>query len=136
VTNRKRMGFLLLAIMLVSFLFSGCSGQKTSATSGENQTAQQGTDKGAQLMDAISNSEAEKVKSLLAGGANANQKDDLGNTPLIVACQYGNVEIVKILLEAGADPNVQDSLGVTPLVMAQENGYQEVADLLRKHGAK
>jgi ankyrin repeat protein len=58
----------------------------------------------------------EKVKLLLAGGANPNAKGDNGSTPLLAAAANGDSESVEVLLSAGADVNATDSKGNTALL--------------------
>src|SRR4051812_1308538 len=68
------------------------------------------------------------VADLLAKGADPNQRDSNGDTPLIWAICHGvattqtNLRIVKMLLSAGANPNVPESAngGRTPLIWATE----------------
>ena len=55
------------------------------------------------------------VKSLLKEGANPNEKDSKGRTPLHNAAQKNEPQSIAILLAAGADPNTQDNNGETPL---------------------
>ncbi|OHS93067.1 hypothetical protein TRFO_12086 [Tritrichomonas foetus] len=43
-------------------------------------------------------------------GADPNQKNSKGATPLLVATTYKNIEAVKILLEHGADPNITNDI--------------------------
>ncbi len=100
------------------------------------QTKPETNNKAAELIEAVTSGDAGKVKAILDGGTDPNQKDDLGNTALITTAQYGYTEIAKLLLEHGADPNIKDGLGISPLKMATENGYTELADLLRQKGAK
>jgi ankyrin repeat protein len=126
---------------ILFFILSGCSNERPSTFKNTNkdktnEVSKNNSTNTQALMDAITNSETEKVKKLLSKKTNPNTKDDLGNTPLIVSVQYGDVEITKLLLEAGADPNIQDDLGITPLAMAIENDNKEIADLLNEHGAK
>lgn len=60
----------------------------------------------------------EKVKLLLARGANPNAKDAYGATPLMAAADKGDNQIVEALLSAGADVNAQDSYkGDTALLL-------------------
>jgi len=55
---------------------------------------------------------------LLAAGANPNQADDCGYTPLMVAVSCCLPKMVQELIRRGADPNVQDKDGRTALRMA------------------
>lgn len=83
------------------------------------------------------------VKSLIKNGANVNEKDQDGNTPLIASvrngsslllhfCFEGKViafwiylgrsDIAKLLIENGANVNVKDRDGNTALVLAVVHG--------------
>ena len=62
----------------------------------------------------------EKVKLLLASGANPNAIRDYGSTPLLAAADRGNSQIVEALLSAGADVNAQDGNGNTALLLLLE----------------
>jgi ankyrin repeat protein len=129
-------------ITLLLIVLTGCSGERPSTFNGDKNNDQQNEVKKnnqnsvESLMDAISNGDSKKVNELLSKDADPNKKDDLGNTPLIISVQYGELEITKLLVEAGADPNIQDDLGITPLAMAIENDNKEIVELLKEHGAK
>ncbi len=75
------------------------------------------------------------VKELLDRGANIEEKDDDGETPLIkgiflqffnyfkwfiyfwiIASSYGRIEVVKELLNRGANIEEKDNSGQTPLI--------------------
>ena len=51
----------------------------------------------------------------LQEGADPNERDGRGMTPLGMAASIGKAGVVKVLLEAGADPNARNEGGVTPL---------------------
>jgi ankyrin repeat protein len=55
------------------------------------------------------------IRRELEGGADPNQGDDVGYTPLHVAIQEKRVDAVGLLLESGADPNRADNHGNIPL---------------------
>jgi ankyrin repeat protein len=65
----------------------------------------------------------EKVKLLLAGGANPNTTGSYGSTPLMAAADSGHHQIVEALLGAGADVNAQDRNGNTALLVLLDAGY-------------
>ena len=77
-------------------------------------------DGGAALVRANS---LEKVKLLLANGANPNATGLYGSTPLIAATHEGNIQIVEALLSAGADVNAQNQEGDTALLKLFDAGY-------------
>lgn len=52
------------------------------------------------------------------GGANLEEANDNGYTPLSIASKYGQLEAVKILLRCGASTSARNSLGETPLTIA------------------
>ncbi len=60
-------------------------------------------------------------KFLIQMGAEINEKDNLGVTPLHVASLKGNIEIAELLLEKGADVNIIANNGSTPLFSAIKN---------------
>jgi ankyrin repeat protein len=92
-----------------------------------------------ELLEAARKSDAERVKALLAQGANANTKSAYGVTPLGFACSRGSVEVVKVLLENGAEVNVQDTFyKTTPfgMIMMGKKANPEIMRLLIEKGAK
>jgi len=55
------------------------------------------------------------IRRELSSGANVNQKNDLGQTPLHSAIEYGYKKIAELLIAKGADINSRDIKGSTPL---------------------
>lgn len=79
--------------------------------------------------------ETEKVKELIASGADVNAKAPNMGTPLLYACTVGNVEAARMLVNAKADVNAAGDTGYTPLMMACQTGNKELAELLVAAGA-
>ena len=63
------------------------------------------------LLAAIVAGDADAVRALLDGGADARGADDVGVTLVMRAAEVGNAEIVRLLLKAGADPTARDRFG-------------------------
>jgi ankyrin repeat protein len=70
---------------------------------------------------------------LVENGANVNQKDNLGLTPLMTAAKYGKADIVAFLLAHDADPTLRDKSGWTAYDFAKVKGNKEVIDLFKYH---
>lgn len=79
--------------------------------------------------------ETEKVKELIASGADVNAKAPNMGTPLLYACTVGNAEAARLLINAKADVNAAGDTGYTPLMMACQTGNKELAELLVAAGA-
>jgi len=78
----------------------------------------------------------EALRKAVAGGAQVDKADDLGNTPLHYACNAGHVDVVQELLNTyGATVNAVNSAGDTPLHKAAARGHAEVVKALLAAGA-
>ena len=87
------------------------------------------------LNEAVRLNDIVLVKSLIDGGADVNELDSLGETPLHVAAMRGYRGIASLLLENGANLNAGDVRGLTPVHMAAWRGNRDMVDLLLNHGA-
>jgi ankyrin repeat protein len=68
------------------------------------------------LLDAIRDGDTTQVQKLLRRGANANARDEAGDTALMRAALYADVEMMRILIESGADVHVRGQDGTAPLL--------------------
>ena len=75
------------------------------------------------------------VKQLIENGANINLLTDFGSTPLIMACNGGNIRIVRYLVEHGADVNTSNNNNHTCLMFASVMGYHHIVQYLLEEGA-
>lgn len=78
------------------------------------------------------------IRNLLEAGANPNQCNSTGETPLHVVCaeciQPSAAFIVDSLLKAGAKPTIADDNGTTPLMHAADNPL--TLEMLIAYGAE
>lgn len=74
------------------------------------------------------------VSELIAAGADIDQQNEYGHTPLIIAANYGYEELATLLVSKGADVNIQGQDGGTALLAAASNS-QPLVELLLSHGA-
>ncbi|AIF80979.1 hypothetical protein I862_02080 [endosymbiont of Acanthamoeba sp. UWC8] len=75
----------------------------------------------------------EMVEFFLKNGAGINEKDNDGNTSLILAARKGHKEVIEILLKRGANINEKDNNGATALIAAAQNGHKEAIEVLIKY---
>ena len=78
----------------------------------------------------------EVVRALLDRGADVNQADNDGTTPLIIVSGTGHVEVVRALLDRGADVNQATNNGGTPLMLAKAFKHTEIIRLLERAQAQ
>jgi ankyrin repeat protein len=93
-----------------------------------------------ELFDAIDRGDADRVRALIAQGADVNATDARGWTP--VACATYNAErnrgdpdIVQALVDAGANVEAKIGYGIRPLMLAAGYGETAVVQVLLDAGA-
>jgi len=86
------------------------------------------------LHQAIINGDIEHVKSLLSKGADINEKNRLGGTPLHTAMMNGKWEIAELLISKGPDLNAKDNRQRTPLYLAVEKNQKKIVEILIAKG--
>ena len=87
-------------ILTISVLLIGCGGQSIHQDVIEGNVA--------------------LVRRELSKGADVNQKNDEGRTPLHLAAGIANKKIAELLIKKGANVNSIDNMGFTPLDYAVE----------------
>jgi uncharacterized protein len=85
-----------------------------------------------QLIEAVKSNDYTRVKEFIDSGADINQQDEYGWTPLNWASGRGDLKIVTLLLEKGADVLKVGRDQRTPYRIALAAGHVEVVKLLRK----
>ncbi|MBN2498642.1 MAG: ankyrin repeat domain-containing protein [Deltaproteobacteria bacterium] len=88
-----------------------------------------------ELLEATFEGDDEAVRSLLEGGAGADERAADGRTPLHVAAARGRVSIMRLLLQHGADPRAAFDQGMTAFHVAVGAGQLPAAALMMEHGS-
>jgi hypothetical protein len=89
-----------------------------------------------ELIEAVKSGNSEEVKELIESGAEINQEDKQGWTPLSWAAARGNLAVVELLLQNSADPlRVGNDLRTAQMI-ALAAGHAEVVKRLRQAEAE
>lgn len=111
--------------------------EKIDTTPYDNMSSEE---KNLALIEASKNGDLEKIKGLIASGAQINYRyedlegDIFDDTALMRASSEGHIEVVKYLIENGADVN-NHADGGRPLMSASSGGHLEIVKLLVENGA-
>lgn len=76
-----------------------------------------------------------QIDALAAQGADVNDADAFGQTPLIYAVNNDDPEVLRALINAGANVNTQTGAGWTPLMYAARDGTLAMVQILLDEGA-
>ena len=87
------------------------------------------------IRTAIQKNHTEILTLLIKAGANVDEKDDYGQTPLHYAIDHGSAEIVSKLIDLGANIEMVDQDGKTPLHLAISCASKEIVAKLILAGA-
>lgn len=87
------------------------------------------------LFSAAIRGDTDRIKDLLADGAEVNAMNSTGRTAMMAASFNGNLRVVRVLLAYGADVNLADEYGNTALMDAVMFGREELVNLLITAGA-
>ncbi|TGK30483.1 ankyrin repeat domain-containing protein [Leptospira yasudae] len=82
---------------------------------------------------AVKNSDREAIELLLEAGADPDETNARGETPLLTSLDQGNEELIHIFLEAGADSGKKDFSGNTPLAKAVSTGSLHIVEMISEN---
>ncbi len=88
-----------------------------------------------ELAMAVSTGDFSLIDELILSGANPDQRDATGQTPLIYSVEAGQYKLVQRILKARADPNLIGRSGLTPLMTAVRMGRADLLMQLLNAGA-
>ena len=80
------------------------------------------------LIQAVKDSNASAVRSLLQMGANANAREADGTTALHWAVSRNDLKTIDVLIGAGADVKAINRFGVSPLLIASSDASMAVVE--------
>ena len=87
------------------------------------------------LCTAIKNNHPQCVKHLISAGADVNERNDIGSTPIIIGAVKESNDCVKLLIQAGADVNHVNQQMESALAFSAYFGNDELVSLLIEAGA-
>ncbi len=88
------------------------------------------------LFELIRNNDTDSLKAAIAGGQSSDQRNEFGDTPLILAAGRGADDIIEILLEANANVGCTNDFGFGALNTALWYGHLSIAKMLVACGAE
>ncbi len=88
--------------------------------------------RGKALIRAIDEGNVEAITYLLSQEVLLNEKDGMGRTPLVMACEKKNSEILSLLIRNGAPVDGEDARGA--LITATQNTDREIVKILVTEG--
>lgn len=89
------------------------------------------------LFDAARLGRADMIAPLMQAGADVAARNDIGYTPLILACYHGNEDAAELLIKHGAPVDQADGArGNTALMGAAFKGFATIAERLLEAGAE
>ena len=94
-----------------------------------------GPDGSTALQWAVYDGDVERVKALIADGADVMLANNYGANAMQLAAEVANVELLTLLLDAGADADSPNPEGQTALMLVARTGNIEAARLLIERGA-
>ncbi len=100
-----------------------------------NGAAHAGPNEATQLLAAAGQGDTQTVVKLLALGAAVDVRDDLGNTPLLLATDHNQVDVARVLINAGADVNAKNQIHDSAYLLAGAQGRLEILAMTLSHGA-
>jgi hypothetical protein len=123
--------FLIFWIAYCVFEFFRKANQSTEEKEMESKVKKIEEDGVSDLMLASAEGNLERVKDLIAYGADVNATSNNGSTSLMYAARNNHLNIVQFLIENGADENIKNEKKSTALSISESFKSTEVTEYLR-----
>ena len=91
---------------------------------------------GMDIFQASETGNIKRIEEFLANGADVNQQDIFGDTPLHGAARNDHVDAIRMLIKSDADIHSQNIVGMTALHCAAMNGRTDAIRMLIELGAR
>jgi len=89
------------------------------------------------LCNCVKNNQVERLRAWHSAGADLDQTDYDGRTPLLIGVNYNSLDCVRYLLEYGdVDTSWVDNRGLTPMQLAKQRGFDSIIQLLSSYAEK
>ena len=75
----------------------------------------------------------EAIKALVENGAEINQQDKGGKTPLFLAARENHTSVIKYLIDKGADRNIPNNIEEKPIEIAKYYEQHQAVALLKTY---
>lgn len=87
------------------------------------------------VMDLARTGDTAELSEFLDHGIGVDERDEDGNSLLMLAAYHGQVDTVALLLDRGANPDLCNNRNQSPLAGALFKGEREIVALLKEAGA-
>lgn len=88
-----------------------------------------------ELFQSIEKNDIQSLRELLTQKIDVHQRNDKGDTPLMLAAKNGNTEIFRCLLENHAEINAVNNTGASALIFATFYKHSEIIRMLLENNA-
>ncbi len=85
--------------------------------------------------EAALNGDSERIRALLADGADIDAKDRYGQTALMIASKHGQANVASVLVEHRADLDVTAKFNLSAVMLAVVNRHGAIVETLVNAGA-
>jgi ankyrin repeat protein len=89
-----------------------------------------------QVLTAVEIQDHSALAAALAAGHDLDERNEIGQTALLVAVWNDDLEAARQLIEAGADVNAKDAIEDSPFLVAGAHGRSEILKMTLEHGAE
>ena len=83
---------------------------------------------------AVAANDPTAVRTALSDGADINESNEIGQTPIVEAALADKLRAAAALMKKGADASTRSAEGLTPMEIAAQRGYGKIVRMLLRYG--